>query len=73
MSKILSFFAGALCGAIVGAAISLLLAPTSGESLRNEMVNRWREALDEARLAMDETRRELQAQFEQMQKGSYQE
>lgn len=73
MNKILSFLAGSMCGAVVGATIALLLAPASGEELRGEMVNRWEEALNEARLAMEETRRDLQAQFEMMQQGSYQE
>ncbi|MFN2221027.1 MAG: YtxH domain-containing protein [Chloroflexota bacterium] len=73
MNKILSFIAGSMCGAVVGATIALLLAPSSGEELRGEMVNRWEEALNEARLAMEETRRDLQAQFEMMQQGSYQE
>jgi gas vesicle protein len=73
MNKILSFIAGSMCGAVVGATIALLLAPSSGEELRGEMVHRWEEALDEARLAMEETRRDLQAQFEMMQQGAYQE
>ena len=70
MNRILSFLAGALCGAVVGATAALLLAPESGEDLRLDMVTRWEEALAEARQAMEDTRRELQAQFEQMQKGS---
>jgi gas vesicle protein len=73
MNKMLSFVAGAFCGAIVGATAALLLAPASGEDLRSEMVNRWEEALAEAKQAMEETRLELQTQFDQMQKGSYQE
>ena len=73
MNKILSFVAGSLCGAVVGATVALLLAPSSGEELRDEMVHRWEEALNEARLAMEETRRDLQAQFEMMQQGTYQE
>ncbi|MGW8319388.1 MAG: YtxH domain-containing protein [Candidatus Promineifilaceae bacterium] len=73
MNKILSFLAGAMAGAIVGATAALLLAPASGEDLRAQMINRWEEALEEARLAMEETRRDLQAQLEQMQKGTYQE
>ncbi len=73
MNKMFSFVAGAFCGAIVGATAALLLAPASGEDLRSEMVNRWDEALAEAKQAMEETRLELQTQFEQMQKGSYQE
>jgi gas vesicle protein len=73
MNKILSFIAGAMCGAVVGATVALLLAPASGEEFRGEMANRWEEALNEARLAMEETRRDLQAQFEMMQQGSYRE
>ena len=73
MNKILSFIAGSFCGAVVGATVALLLAPSSGEELRGEMVHRWEDALNEARLAMEETRRDLQAQFEAMQQGSYQE
>ena len=73
MNKMLSFMAGAFCGAIVGTTAALLLAPASGEELRSEMVNRWEEALTEAKQAMEETRVDLQSQFEQMQKGDYQE
>jgi gas vesicle protein len=73
MNKMFSFVAGAFCGAIVGATATILLTPASGEDLRSEMVNRWDEALAEAKQAMEETRLELQSQFEQMQKGSYQE
>jgi gas vesicle protein len=70
MSKIFNFLAGALCGALVGATAALLLTPASGRQLREDAVARWEEALAEARQAMEETRRELQAQFEQMQKGT---
>jgi gas vesicle protein len=73
MNKSLSFIAGALCGAVVGATAAILLAPASGEDLRHDMVFRWEEALSEARQAMEDTRLELQSQFEQMQKGTYQE
>ena len=73
MNRMLSFVAGALCGALVGAAVGLLLAPESGQELRADVVARWHEALDEARMAMEETRRDLQSQFEQMQQANYQE
>lgn len=73
MNKILSFTAGAICGAIVGAAAALLLAPESGQELRSDVVKRWEEALAEAKQAMEDTRQDLQTQFEQMQKGDYQE
>ena len=73
MNKILSFVAGTLCGAVVGATVALLMAPSSGEDLRGEMVHRWEDALNEARLAMEETRRDLQVQFEMMQQGKFEE
>ena len=73
MNKFFSFFAGIFCGAVVGAAAALLLAPESGQELRADMVARWEDALSEARHAMEQTRSDLQAQFEQMQKGSYEE
>jgi gas vesicle protein len=68
MNKIFSFLAGALCGALVGATASLLFAPSSGEQLRADAQARWEQALHEAQEAMEETRRELEAQFEQMKK-----
>jgi len=73
MKKGFSFLAGVICGGIVGAVAALLLAPESGEELRADVTKRFEEALSEAKQAMEETRSELQAQFEQMQKGTYQE
>jgi gas vesicle protein len=73
MNKVLSFTAGAICGAIVGAAAALLLAPESGQELRSDVAKRWEDALAEAKQAMEDTRQDLQSQFEQMQKGTYQE
>ena len=73
MNKALNFMAGALCGALVGGVAALLLAPTSGEELRSDVTARWEEALAEAHQAMEDTRRQMQEQFEQMQKSGYQE
>jgi gas vesicle protein len=73
MNKALNFMAGALCGALVGGVAALLLAPTSGEKLRSDVTARWEEALAEAHQAMEDTRRQMQEQFEQMQKGDYRE
>ena len=73
MNKVLNFMAGVMCGALVGGVTALLLAPTSGEDLRSDVVARWEEALAEAHQAMEETRQQMQAQFEHMQKGTYQE
>ncbi|MGH2536228.1 MAG: YtxH domain-containing protein [Candidatus Promineifilaceae bacterium] len=70
MNKVMSFLAGSICGAIVGATAALLLAPSSGENLRADVSQRWQDAKVEARLAMEETRRELENQFAQMQRPS---
>lgn len=70
MNKLFNFLAGALCGAIVGATAALLLTPASGQQLREDAAHRVEVALAEARRAMEETSKELQAQFEQMQKGT---
>jgi gas vesicle protein len=64
-----SFLAGVLCGALVGSVTVLLLTPASGQQLREDAVARWEEALKEARTAMEETRQEMEAQFEQMKRG----
>jgi gas vesicle protein len=69
MIKAINFMAGIICGALVGAVTALLLAPSSGQQLRSDVISRWEEALTEAKVAMEETRRQMQEQFEQMQKG----
>jgi gas vesicle protein len=69
MTKLFSFLAGMICGALVGTVLALLLTPDSGEQLRATALNRWEAALSEARQAMDQTRQELEQQFEQMKSG----
>jgi len=66
MNKMMSFMAGVMCGALVGATAALLLTPASGEELRLDVTHRWEEALAEARQAMEDTRYEMQAHLEQM-------
>lgn len=66
MSKLFSFMAGMICGALVGAMLALLLTPASGEKLRADAQARWDTARAEARQAMEDKRKELENQFEQM-------
>jgi gas vesicle protein len=70
MNKMFSFLAGAICGALVGATIVLLLTPLSGEEMRDNARARWEGAIDEAKKAREETKKRLEAQFEQMKQGS---
>lgn len=70
MNRILSFFAGAFCGALVGAVTALLFTPASGDALRADAEARWQEALREANLAMEQRRQELEMQFQQASRAS---
>lgn len=69
MNKLFSFAAGAICGALVGAAVVLLTTPASGDDLRANVNARIQLALSEARQAMEETRQAKEAEFEQMKQG----
>jgi gas vesicle protein len=64
MRKVFSFMAGALCGVVVGGVATLLLTPASGEDLRGQAEAHWQNAKNEAQMAMEERRHELENQFE---------
>ena len=63
MNKCMGFMAGAVCGALVGGIVALLVAPTSGPELVQSAEERWELTMSEARRAMDERRRELETQY----------
>jgi gas vesicle protein len=67
MRKILAFTAGAMCGAIVGAIAALMLAPTSGDELREQTRKRFDEIMEEGKKAAADRRAELEAQLRKMQ------
>lgn len=69
MKKLFSFMAGALCGALVGGVLTLLFTPASGEDLVSGAQARWQLAVDEARMAREETQRQLEEQFEIARRG----
>ena len=62
--RIMSFLAGTLAGAVVGATAALLLAPASGEELRTEARERYETIIDDARQAAAEKQSQLEAQLE---------
>jgi gas vesicle protein len=66
MNKVFSFLAGAMCGALVGGVTALLFTPASGAQLRADATARWEGAMRNAHQAMEERRREMEAQFEQL-------
>jgi len=63
MNKAMSFMAGAVCGALIGAVTALLMTPASGSDLLQSAEERWQLTKNEARNAMEERRRELEAQY----------
>ncbi|MCP4529549.1 MAG: YtxH domain-containing protein [Aestuariibacter sp.] len=71
MRKWISFLIGALSGAMVGAAIAILLAPRSGQELQGQMRARVQGLIEEGRLAAAAARRaELEAQLDAFKRGA---
>lgn len=60
MRKFLSFFVGTVMGALVGATVALLLAPSSGETLRGQIQERFAALQDELAQAAADRRVELE-------------
>jgi gas vesicle protein len=58
-SGLRTFAAGLAIGALVGAGIALLLAPTSGEETRRLIARRARRLAEDARERYDDARHEL--------------
>jgi gas vesicle protein len=66
MRKLLLFGAGLLCGAIIGAGVSLLLTPASGDDMREGARQRYRRILEESVRAAAERRAQLEAELAEM-------
>lgn len=60
MRRMFGFLIGILVGALVGSTVALLLAPESGEQLRNEIRERSAGFFADVRHAADTRRIELQ-------------
>ena len=66
MQKFLSFTIGALMGALVGATVAILLAPSSGEEMRGQIRERTYSLRDELTEAAQAKRIELEKQLQSM-------
>ena len=64
MRRLTMLLAGTICGALVGAVTALLLAPYSGQELRDRMELRARQIQDEVREAYETRRAQLEAELE---------
>jgi gas vesicle protein len=63
MRHILNFMAGATLGALIGASVVLLLTPTSGRDIRNQMRERALSIQSEVKQAAEQRRSELEKQL----------
>ena len=70
MRRTINFFVGVVSGAIVGATVAILLAPSSGQELQGRMRSRVQELIEEGRRAAAARRVELEAQLEAFKRGA---
>jgi gas vesicle protein len=70
MRKGFSFLIGLLSGAIVGAAIAILLAPESGQEMQEQMRARVQGLIEEGKKAAAARRTELETQLEMFKRGT---
>ncbi len=63
MNKFFSFFAGVMCGSVVGAVAALLMTPASGAELTAEAQRRWLEAQAEFKRTEEDTRHQLEHEY----------
>ncbi len=66
MGRFGSFLNGMIIGAIAGAVIALLLAPKSGEDLRDEIKREVDEILEEGRRAAEQRQHEMEEQLNRL-------
>ncbi len=66
MQRAISFFAGALTGALVGATLMVLFTPASGETVRSDLRNRILTLREEMGNAAAARREEMQQQLAQL-------
>jgi gas vesicle protein len=64
MRRFSAYLMGAVCGALVGSMLALLLTPASGEELKSRAAYRLATLRDELREAYDARTRQLEAELE---------
>jgi gas vesicle protein len=63
MNKVFSFLIGAMMGALVGGTVAILLAPSSGEELREQIGERTIQLTDDIKSVAAERRAELEREL----------
>jgi gas vesicle protein len=69
MQRFIAFFTGILSGAFIGAVVALLLAPTSGDKLREQVQDQFQSRMDDIRTAVEQERTRLEAELEALKRG----
>jgi gas vesicle protein len=69
MRKFGNMLLGAILGGLVGSSLALLLAPESGEKLRRDIQDYFKNIQAEVNRAADEKRAELEAQLNTLRSG----
>ncbi|MBN1230441.1 MAG: YtxH domain-containing protein [Anaerolineales bacterium] len=70
MRKFFNYVFGLLLGVLIGGVIALLLAPSSGEEIRNEIQTRFMSFKNEINQAATTKRIELENQLHSLRKNS---
>jgi len=70
MKKVFNFTLGAILGGIVGSITALLLAPSSGEELLNELESKAKNIQIEIKEAASQKRMELEKELDELKKPS---
>jgi gas vesicle protein len=66
MQRTISYLAGAITGALVGATLMVLFTPAPGETVRSDLRNRLDSLRDQMQEAASARRHELEAQLSSM-------
>ncbi len=66
MRRVFGFLIGITVGGLVGSTIALLMAPESGENLRNQLRERGQNFFSDVQHAADERRIELRQRLDEM-------
>lgn len=69
MQRFFAFLTGILSGALIGAVTALLLAPMSGDQLRNQAQGQLQSRMDDIRTAVEQERSRLEAELEALKRG----
>lgn len=63
MKRTFNFLMGALLGGLIGAAVAILIAPSSGEQIRANMMSRAKAIRSDVAQAAADRRKELERQL----------